>query len=316
MNRLLIALALSIATNASAQTFPAKPIRFVVPFPPGGGNDVLARITGAKIAESIGQAVVIENRPGASGQVGTEYVQRQAPDGYTIITAGTPLTVTQAAGKPMPYDVLKDFTPISLLVLQPNVLVVHPSLAVNSLTELVALAKVQPGKLNIALGSSGSAPHLASELLKSMAAIDIVVVPYNGAAPALRSVLANEAAMVFDNPATSIGAIRGGTLRALGVTGRARAPQLPDVPAIGETLAGYEVNSWFGVVAPANLSKSIADRLSAEFAKALKQPDVQSKLTDQGFTVVGSTPEAFSEHLRNEIDSVKRIFTRTGLKLE
>ena len=317
LNFLLAGAAFAVAAGAMAQPYPSKPIRFVVPFPPGGGNDLLARITAGKMAESLGQPVVIENRPGASGQVGTQYVARAAPDGYTIVTAGTPLTVSQALAKSMPYDVLKDFTPISLMVLQPNVLVIHPSVPAQSLKELIALAKAQPGKLNYAVGSNGSAPHLASELLKWMAGIDIVHVPYNGAAPALNAVLAGEVTMAFDNPATSIGHIKAGKLRALGVSGRARAPQMPDVPTVAEGgLAGFEINSWFGVLAPANTPAPIADRLSAEFAKALKNPEVRERLTQQGFTVVGGSGTQFGEHLRNDIVNWKRIIDMSGAKIE
>lgn len=314
---LLLACAAALGSSAHAQQFPSKPIRFVVPFPPGGGNDLLARITGAKLAEGLGQPIVIENRAGASGQVGTQHVAGAAPDGYTIITAGTQLTVRQGAGKEAPYDVLKDFTPISLLVLQPNVLVVHPSVPAQTLKDLVALAKAQPGKLNYGVGSNGSAPHIASELLKTMAGIDIVHVPYNGAAPALKAVLAGEVTMVFDNPATSIGHIRGGKLRALAVSGKARAPQMPDVPTVAEAgLPGFEVNSWFGVLAPAKTPKPIADRLSAEFAKALQHPEVRDRLSQQGFTVVGSTPEQFDAHLKADIANWKRIIEISKVQLQ
>jgi tripartite-type tricarboxylate transporter receptor subunit TctC len=318
MKKLLIGLLLSLSGTAIAQTYPAKPIRFVVPFPPGGGNDLLARITAAKMTESLGQPIVIENRAGASGQVGTQYVAGQPPDGYTIITAGTQLTVRQGAGKEAPYDVLKDFTPISLLVLQPNVLVVHPSVPASTLQELLALAKAQPGKLNYGVGSNGSAPHIASELLKAMAGVDIVHVPYNGAAPALKAVLAGEVTMVFDNVATSIGHIRAGKLRALGVSGKVRAPQMPDVPAVAETagLPGFEVNSWFGVLAPANTPGPIAERLSAEFAKALQHPQVRERLTQQGFTVVGSTPGEFDAHMRADISNWKRMIEISKVRLD
>lgn len=310
--------AASPASPVLAQSYPAKPIRFVVPFPPGGGNDLLARITAQKLSESLGQPVVIENRPGASGQVGTEYVARSAPDGYTIVTAGTPLTITQAAGKPMPYDVLKDFTPISLMVLQPNVLVVHPSVSAKNMTELLALARAQPGKLTYGVGSNGSAPHLAGELLKAMAGIDVVHVPYNGAAPALRALLGAEVTMVFDNPATSIGHIQSGKIRALAVTSKARAPQFPDVPSIAESpgLANYYVDSWFGVVAAAGTPKPIADRLGAEFARALKSPEVRDRLTQQGFTVLGGSGEEFGAFLRSDIANWKQVLELSKVKLD
>jgi tripartite-type tricarboxylate transporter receptor subunit TctC len=313
----LLCLALAAPTVALGQTYPSKPIRFIVPFPPGGGNDLIARITGQKLAESMGQPVVIENRAGASGQIGAQALAAAAPDGYTIGTAGTHNTVRQGAGKEAPYDVLKDFTPISLLVLQPNVLVVHPSVPAQSLKELIALAKAQPGKLNYGVGSNGSAPHIASEVLKTMAGIDIVHVPYNGAAPALKAVLANEVTMVFDNPATSIGHIQSGKLRALAVSGKARAPQMPDVPTVAEAaLPGFEVNSWFGVVGPANMPKPVVDRLSAEFSKAVKLPDVRERLTQQGFTVVGGTAEDFGAHLRADIANWKRMIDQSGARID
>jgi tripartite-type tricarboxylate transporter receptor subunit TctC len=310
-------LSLAYPSLLHAQQFPNKPIRFVVPFPPGGGNDLLARITSQKISESIGQPIVIENRSGASGQVGTEYVVRSAPDGYTMVTAGTPLTISQAAGKVLPYDALKDFTPISLMVLQPNVLVVHPSVPANTLEQLIALAKAKPGVLSYAVGSNGSAPHLAGELLKSMAGIDILHVPYNGAAPALHGLLAGQVTMAFDNPATSIPYIQSGKLRAIAVTSRTRAPQLPDVPAIAEVgLNGYSVDSWFGVVGPANMPKAIVDRLSSEFARALNLPEIKERLTQQGFTVVGGSADEFSSFIRNDIANWKKILTLSKVKLD
>ena len=305
------------ASTAAAQAFPTKPIRFIVPFPPGGGNDLIARITGQKISEGLGQPVIVDNRAGASGQVGAQALVAAAPDGYTIGTAGTHNTVRQGAGKEAPYDVLKDFTPISLLVLQPNVLVAHPSLPVQSLKDLIALAKAQPGKLNYGVGSNGSAPHIASEVLKTMAGIDAVHIPYNGNAPALKALLANEVSFAFDQPATALPHIQAGKLRALGVTGKARAPQLPTVPTIAEAgLPGFEVNSWFGVVGPAGMPKAIVDRLSAEFAKAVRMPDVQERLSQAGFTVVGGTPEQFGAHLRADVAGWKRMIEQSGAKIE
>ena len=300
-----------------AQQYPNKPIRFVVPFPPGGGNDLLARITSQKISDSLGQPIIIENRPGASGQVGTEYVARSTPDGYTIVTAGTPLTISQAAGKALPYDALKDFTPISLMVLQPNVLVVHPSVPANTLEQLLVLAKAKPGVLTYAVGSNGSAPHLAGELLKAMASVDILHVPYNGAAPALHALLAGQVTMAFDNPATSMAYIQSGKLRAIAVTSRTRAPQLPDVPAIAEVgLNGYAVDSWFGVVGPANMPKAIVDRLSSEFARVLNLPEIKDRLTQQGFTVVGGSSDEFAAFIRNDIANWKKVLTLSKVKLD
>ena len=315
---LLGALAASVEPPACAQAFPSKSIRFVVPFPPGGAFDILARVSAQKMSESFGQPIVVENRVGASGQIGNELVARSAPDGYSIVIVSTPFTISQASGKPMPYDVLKDFTPISLMVLQPNVLVVSPNVTALTLGELIAVAKALPGKLSYASGSKGSAPHLAGELLKAMAGVDILHVPYNGAAPAQRALIAGEVTMLFDSPASWIGQVQAGKIRALGVTSKARAPQFPEVPAIAETagLAGYFVDSWFGVVAPAGTPTPIADRLSAEFARALKGPEVRDRLTQQGFTVVGSTGEEFGTFLRNEIVNWKKVIDLSGVKLD
>jgi tripartite-type tricarboxylate transporter receptor subunit TctC len=316
MKKLFLLLVL-MSFNALAQTYPNRPIRFLVPFPPGGGNDLVARITGQKLSEALGQPVVVENRPGASGQVGAQALMAAAPDGYAIGTAGTHNTVRQGAGKEAPYDILKDFTPITLLVLQPNVLVVHPSVPAQSLKELIALAKAQPGKLNYGVGSNGSAPHIASEVLKLMAGIDVVHVPYNGAAPALKALLAGEVTMVFDQPATSLSHIQAGKLRALGVTGRTRAPLLPAVPTIAESgLPGFEVNSWFGVIGPANMPRAVTERLSAEFAKVVRLPEVRDRLQQQGFAVVGSTAEEFGAHLRADVANWKRMIESSGAKID
>jgi tripartite-type tricarboxylate transporter receptor subunit TctC len=316
---LVLALAAAwLATPALSQTYPSRPIRFIVPFPPGGAFDLLARTTGQKISESVGQPVVVENRAGASGQVGNEVAARAPADGYTIVIVSTPFTIGQASGRKIPYDALKDFTPLSLLVLQPNVLLVSPAVAARSVGELVALAKEQPGKLTYAVGSVGSAPHLAGELLKAMAGIDTVRVFYNGAAPAQRALLAGEVTMLFDSPATWTGQIQSGKIRALGVTTKARSPALPDVPAISETpgLESYFVDSFFGVVAPAGTPKPVADRLSDEFARALKVPEVHERLTKQGFTVVGSSGEEFGAFLRSQVENWKKAIELSGVKLD
>jgi tripartite-type tricarboxylate transporter receptor subunit TctC len=316
---LVLALAAAwLATPALSQPYPSRPIRFIVPFPPGGAFDLLARTTGQKIGESVGQPVVVENRAGASGQVGNEVAARAPADGYTIVIVSTPFTIGQASGRKIPYDALKDFTPVSLMVLQPNVLLVSPGVPARSVGELVALAKAQPGQLTYAVGSVGSAPHHAGELLKAMAGIDTVRVFYNGAAPAQRALLAGEVTMLFDSPATWTGQIQSGKIRALGVTTKNRSPALPDVPAISETpgLEGYFVDSFFGVVAPAGTPKPVADRLSDEFARALKAPEVHERLTRQGFTVVGSSGDEFGAFLRSQVENWKKAIELSGVKLD
>ena len=310
--------ALLAAAPAFSQAYPSRPIRFIVPFPPGGAFDVLARTSGQKIGERIGQPVVVENKAGASGQIGTELAARAAPDGYTIVIVSTPFTISQASGKKMPYDALKDFAPVSLMVLQPNVLLASPAVPARSAGELIALAKAQPGKLTYAVGSVGSAPHLAGELLKSMAGIDIVRVFYNGAAPAQRALLAGEVTMLFDSPATWIGQVHAGKVHALGVTTRTRSAALPGVPSISETpgLGDYFVDSFFGVVAPAGTPRRTVERLSGEFASALKSPEVHERLTQQGFTVVGSNGDEFGAFLRDQIANWRKIIELSGVKLD
>ncbi|MDO9436366.1 tripartite tricarboxylate transporter substrate binding protein [Hydrogenophaga sp.] len=313
----LVAFTCAATAPVHAQPYPSRPIRLIVPFGPGGGNDLLARITALKLTESMGQPVVVENRPGASGVIGTQAVQRATPDGYTIVIGGTPLTVNQTLRKDIPYDVLKDFTPISLLVLQPNVLVVNPKVEATTLKDLLAMAKAQPGKLNYATGSNGSAPHLSGELMKVMGGVDIVQVPYNGAAPAMNAVLSGEVTIAFDQPATSLPHIQAGKLRPIAVTGAARSPQLPNVPTMAEAgLPGFEVNSWFGILGPANMPKDIAARLSSEFAKALNSPDVRDRLTQQGFTVVGGTSDEMGAFLKADVASFKRIIEASKMKAE
>ena len=282
-------LALGACTAAQAQAWPSKPIRLVVPFGPGGGNDLIARMLQQKLSEGLGQPVVVDNRAGGSGVVGTQFVQRAAPDGYTIVIGGTPLTVNQTLQKDtMVYDVLKDFTPISLLVLQPNVLLVHPGVQAKSVKELLAMAKAQPGKLDYGTGSIGSAPHLSGELLKVMAGVDVT--------------------MLFDQPATSIPHIRAGKVRPLAVTSAQRSPQLPEVPTMAESgLPGYEVNSWFGILAPAGVPRDIVNRLSSEFSKAVNSPEIKDKLLSQGFAVVGSGSDEMGVFMRQDVANFKKI---------
>jgi tripartite-type tricarboxylate transporter receptor subunit TctC len=302
-------LALGACTAAQAQAWPSKPIRLVVPFGPGGGNDLIARMLQQKLSEGLGQPVVVDNRAGGSGVVGTQFVQRAAPDGYTIVIGGTPLTVNQTLQKDtMVYDVLKDFTPISLLVLQPNVLLVHPGVQAKSVKELLAMAKAQPGKLDYGTGSIGSAPHLSGELMKVMAGVDVVMVPYNGAAQAMNAILGGQVTMLFDQPATSIPHIRAGKVRPLAVTSAQRSPQLPEVPTMAESgLPGYEVNSWFGILAPAGVPRDIVNRLSSEFAKAVNSPEIKDKLLSQGFAVVGSGSDEMGVFMRQDVANFKKI---------
>jgi tripartite-type tricarboxylate transporter receptor subunit TctC len=309
--------ALGAAAQSSVQAYPSKPIKFVVPFAPGGGTDLVARIIGAKMSESMGQPVVVENRGGAGGQIGTAFAAKQAADGYTIVIGSTPLTIGHSLYKNLPYDLFKDFTPVSLVVMQPLSLLVPNNVPANSVMELVALAKAQPGKLNYASGGNGTGTHLAAELLKSLAGIDVVHVPYNGQAAALNAGLAGQVSFVFDQPGTSLGHVQGGKIKMLAVTSKARSPQAPQTPTLDEAgVTGYVVDSWFGVFAPSATPKVVVDRLSAEIAKAVRLPDVREKFTGQGFAVVGGTPGEFDAFVKSEAAKWKRVIDVSGAKAD
>ena len=313
----LVTIGALFSASALAQLYPSKPVSFVVPYPPGGGTDIVARLLAQKMAESTGQPVVVENKPGASGQVGTGLVAKAAPDGYSMVIGGTPLTINPGLYRTMPYDVLTDLTPLSLLVSQPLVLVVHPSVPANSVKELIALAKAKPGTINYASASSGSGGHLATELFKTMSGIDMTHVPYKGTAPSVTAILSGEVGVLFDNPGTSLPHIQAGKLRALAVTTRVRSPQLSAVPTLQEAgVDGYEVISWFGVLGPGRLPKPLAERLSGELSKAMQHPEVKDKLTQMGFTVVGNTPEQFGAFLKAEVAKWKRVIEISGAKAD
>jgi len=316
--RLCTALAVMAVTGHSlAQTFPSRPLKIVVPFGPGGGTDLVARIISQRMAEGLGQAVVIENRAGAGGQIGTAFAAKSAADGYTLVIGSTPLTINPSLYKNLPYDILVDLLPVSLVVMQPLLLVVGSSTPVQSVKELIALAKAQPGKLNYSSGGSGTGVHLAAELFKSMAAIDIVHVPYNGQAAALNALLGNQVTMVFDQPGTALGHIKAGKLRPLAVTSRARSPQLPDTPTMDEAgVRGYLVDSWFGIFAPAGTPRPIVERLSLEIARAAQAPEVRERLVAAGFNVVGNTPAEFDAMVRSEVAKWKRVVEVSGAKAE
>lgn len=317
MKALFVVLVALFSVSAVAQQFPSKPIRFVVPFGPGGGTDLVARIVSPKLGEGLGQPVVVENRGGAGGQIGTAFTAKSPGDGYTIVIGSTPLAIGHNLYKNLPYDVLADFSPVSLLVMQPLLLVVSSSLPVQNLKELIAMAKAQPGKLNYSSGGNGTGTHLSAELLKSMAGIDVVHVPYTGQAAALNGVLGGQITMVFDQPGTALGHIRGGKLRPLAVTSKARSAQMPETPTMEEAgLPGYVVDSWFGVFAPSATPRPVVERLSAEFAKAVRSPEAREKLTGAGFTVSGSTAAEFDAFLRAEVTKWKRVIDVSGTKAD
>ncbi|HEY9447219.1 MAG TPA: tripartite tricarboxylate transporter substrate binding protein [Burkholderiales bacterium] len=285
------------------QAYPTKPVRLILPYPPGGGSDTIARPLAQKMSESLGQQVIVDNRGGAGGNVGMEVAARSAPDGYTIVLALTAqLAVNPALYKKVPYDPVRDFEPISLIGSGPYVLVVHPSLPAKSVKDLIALAKARPGQIAYASSGNGSGGHLAAELLKTMAGIDLLHVPYKGGGPALVDVLAGQVQVLFTPPASSAQHIQSGRLRALAVSTAKRSASMPEVPTIAESgVPGYDSGVWYGVLAPAGTSRDIVTKLNGEIVRALKQPDYRKLLLHAGIDPIGSTPEELGRFVKSEL---------------
>ena len=312
-----VAPALGLVATASAQGgYPNKPIKLLVPFTPGGGTDQLARIVAQKMSESMGQQIIVENKPGGNTLVATEQVVRSAPDGYTLIMQTNNLAAnpTLYKGK-MTFDTMKDLVPVSLVAGNPHVLVVNPSLPVNNLKEYIALAKAKPGTITFATAGSGTVNHLTAELLKMQAGIDIVHVPYKGSGSVMPDLLGGNVNSLFAAMPTVTGYIKEKRLRPIAVTTPKRFAGLPDVPTIAESgYPGYDFSSWFGILAPAGTPKPIVDRLQAEVVKALADPTVQSRLGD--YVIYGTTSEEFGAFIKNEIDKTGKIIEVSGAKID
>jgi tripartite-type tricarboxylate transporter receptor subunit TctC len=306
------------AATASAQSFPSKPIRIVVPFPPGGTTDVLARAAAQKLSDTLGQPAVVDNRPGAAGNIGAELVAKSPPDGYTLLmgTVGTH-AINPALYPKMPYDHIRDFAPVILVAGVPNVLVVNPSLPVNSVQELVAYARANPGKLNFASSGSGTSIHLSGELFKTAAGLSMTHVPYKGSAPALMDLIGGQVQLMFDNLPSALPQIKAGKLKALAVTSRERAPALPNVPTIAESgFPGFEASSWFGLLAPAGTPQPVIATINGEVAKWLASPDAKEKLLAQGANAAGGTPEDFAKHIAAETAKWQKVVKESGAKVD
>ncbi len=318
----LLLLALAAGTLApalaTAQAWPAKPVRMVVPFPPAGGTDVIARVIGPRLGEALGQQVLIDNRAGANGNVGTELVARAAPDGYTVLlNGGGTLAVNPSLYSRLPYDSVRDFAPVSMVALQPSVLVVHPSVPARSVSELIALARSRPGQLNYASSGSGSLAHLCAEVFKRMAKIDMLHVPYKGAGPSLADLLAGQVHLIFASSPSVMPHVRNARLRALGVTTAKRVRATPEVPTIAEAgLPGFELTGWYGLLAPAGTPSPVVNRLNVDLVKTLNVADVQEKLVDQGLEVATSTPREFADFLKAEIAKYARVVRDAGVKVD
>ena len=315
--RFALALLALMSCCAVAQTpYPSRPVRFIVPSAAGGGTDIIARAVAQKLSETFGQQFVVDNRPGAGQMIGIELVARSPADGHTILMAASTLAINSIMYKKVPYDPVRDFAPITQAASLPNILVVHPSLPVNSVKELVEYAKKNPGKLNFASAGIGTSPQMSIELLKSMTGIDMVHIPYKGTTPGVVDLLAGQVSVMAPNLLTALPHIKAGKLRALAVTSARRTVALPEVPTIAETLPGYESAQWYGVLAPAGTPREIVARLHAEIVRALKHTEVQGRLAADGADPVGSTPEEFAAFIKSEIDKWARVARAAGIQPE
>lgn len=317
--RILIAMGLAAcaALPVQAQTWPAKAVRVVVPFPPGGAADTLIRPLTVKLADALGQQFVADARPGANGNIAAEIVARAAADGYTLMFGNSSLPISVSLYDKLSFDVLKDFTPVSLVAMTPSVLVVHPSLPVRSIKDLVALAKKQPNKLNFASGGVGNTMHLAAALLDSMAGIQMTHVPYKGAGPAIVDVIAGQCDMVFVNIAPVLGHIRAGKAVPIAVTSKTRSTVLPEVPTVAESgMPGYESTTWYGFLGPAGLPREVVTKLNAAIVIAVAGKDLRERYIALGAEPETSTPEAFATLIRNDIPAWAKVVKAAGAKAE
>ena len=313
------ALAMSYASGARAQSaagYPNRPVKMVVASAAGGILDTVGRLVATRIGESMGQNVVVENRAGAGGILGTEVVARAAPDGYTVCKVATSHAINPGLYPKMPYDTLKDFVAVSQTVNLKNVLVAHPSVGVNTVKELIALAKAKPRAITFASAGNGQSNHLSGEIFRTMAGVEMVHVPYKGSAPGLTDTVAGNTSIMFVDILSALPHIKSGRLKALGVTGDIRSPALPDVPTIADSLPGFNGNTWLGLVAPAGTPRDIVAKLSAETHKALNAPDVKERLLAQGVEPVGSTPEQFAAHIESERARDAAVVKSSGAKVD
>jgi tripartite-type tricarboxylate transporter receptor subunit TctC len=306
------------ALGAHAQAWPSKPIRLIVPSPPGDGSDLMARSVGARLSEALGQQVIVDNRPGAGGRLGTELAAKAAPDGYTLImgNAGSH-AINGALYKDLPYDIERDFVPVTQVMRAPNVIVVTASLPVSSVKELIALYKANPGKYSYGSGGNGSSAHLSAELFKSMAGVDVVHVPYKGATPALTDVIGGQVAMFMGNLPPAAGHIKAGRVKALAVTTSQRSALVPELPTVAESgLPGYETVAWFGIFAPTGTPKEIVQRLADETAKAVQRPEIRETIANLGGEPVANSPSAFAAIVKGDLAKWRKLVTEANVKVD
>jgi len=315
---LTLVLALLACGAVAAQQYPVKPVRIIVGFTPGGGNDVISRLVAAKLTTAFSRQFVVENRPGAGGMIGAELAAKAPPDGYTLFLAGVATHgINPNLQKNVPYDPVKDFDPVSLMATAPALLAVHPSLPVRSVKQFITLAKARPGEINYASSGHGSSSQLAAELFKSMTGTRLVHVPYKGIGAASTDLLSGQVQVMFNAAAALLVHTKAGRMRALGVGSLERVPAIPDIPTIAESgVPGYEAGSWYGFVAPAGTPRAIVDRLSRETAAAVKSPDISRKLTGDANIVIGSSPEAFAAHIKSELARIGKVIRDAKITLE
>jgi tripartite-type tricarboxylate transporter receptor subunit TctC len=310
-------LCLVLAPLIAAAQYPSKPVRLIVTYPPGGGADTVARLLAPRVGEALGQPLIVDNRPGASGTIGAGELARAAPDGMTLMLDASAYAVNPSLYAKLPYDARKAFAPISLLVLFPNMLVVNPAFPARSVQELVAAAKAQPGKIAYASSGNGSAQHLAAELFRQGAGLDMVHIPYKGGGPALQDVIGGQVPLFFANMASGLPHVKGGRLRALAVTGTKRSSAAPELPTVAESgVPGYELYEWNGVFAPAGTPRPIVERLHAEFAKALAQPDVRERIESLGGEIAAMPPAETERWLAGQFDKWARVVRTSNIKID
>ena len=305
------------AHHTQAQNFPTRPIRFVAPYVPGGGVDFVSRVIATKLSETIGQQVIVENRPGGGTNIGSELVARAAPDGYTLLVGGVPNTVNTVFFKKLPYDVIKDFAPVTQTTTAPNILAVHPSLPVRTVKDLIALAKTRRGELTFASAGIGSSNHLSGELFRVMAGVDIIHVPYKGGGAAVTDLLAGQVSMYFGTTPSTLPHVRSGKLRALAVTSLKRSRATPDIPTMSEAaLPGFENAAWHGLLAPAATPPAVIDKLHTEVVRVLRMPEIIERMAAQGVDVIGGTPAELAAFIKQDIVKYEKLVKSAGLRIE
>ena len=304
------------STIAAAQSYPTKPVRIIVGYPAGGPTDMIARTVAQKLTPALGQQVIVDNRAGASGMIGAELTVKAAPDGYTLLTVPITYAVTPSVFPKMPYDAEKDLAPVALVAAAPFILVVHPTLPVKTVKDLIALAKSRPGQINYASASAGGMPHLAGELFNIMAGVKLTHIPYKGAAPATMDLLAGQVSLMFNNMLSAMPHVKSGKLRAIAVTSARRSSAVPELPTIAETIPGFEASGWYGMFAPAATPRELIAKLNGEINRLMKQPDVAQRLAGDGVEAVTMTPAEFGAYLHSEIVKWGKVVKISGATVD